>query len=442
MGSGRQLAGIALLALLVGVARVPEASAQGIVISGAGPVNRSMGGASVAAPLDASGALHWNPASIAGLAGSEMELGVELLLSRSRVSSSLAAGSLGPGIPPVALAGSDETESGVFPIPTFSAVYRPAESRWSFGLGLFSIAGFAVDYPASQTNPILTPQPPTGLGLGAVQAELQMFQLVPTVAYQLTDWLAIGAAPTVTAARLTADPAFVAPPDDANGDGFASYPAATHTRTHWGAGFQVGLYATLPGDFRLGASLKSPQWLETFRFRSADELGRARELEFDLDYPLIASLGASYAGFERWLLALDLRYLDFAHTEGFRDTGFAPTGEVTGLGWDSAIAVAAGAQYALCERLSLRLGYTYNTNPIDDSVASFNVASPTVFEHILYAGLSVHLTEAFLVSLAYAHAFENSVAGPIESPLGAIPGSRVESSLEVDSWMLGASVRF
>ena len=70
------------------------------------------------------------------------------------------------------------------------------------------------------------------------------------------------------------------------------------------------------------------------------------------------------------------------------------------------------------------------------------MASPTVFQHILYAGASVHVTRTFLVSVGYAHAFENSVAGPIQSPLGPIPDSSVKNELEVDSWMLGASVRF
>ncbi|MDD4033102.1 MAG: hypothetical protein PHS48_07655, partial [Bacteroidales bacterium] len=41
-----------------------EISAQGILLRGMGAVNESMGGAAVAAPLDATGAIYWNPASI------------------------------------------------------------------------------------------------------------------------------------------------------------------------------------------------------------------------------------------------------------------------------------------------------------------------------------------------------------------------------------------
>ena len=59
----------------------------------------------------------------------------------------------------------------------------------------------------------------------------------------MTERLSVGAGPTLDLATLRFDPAVVAPPDDANGDGFASYASATHTRAVWGAGFQVGVHA-------------------------------------------------------------------------------------------------------------------------------------------------------------------------------------------------------
>ena len=43
---------------------------QGVVLSSAGPINRSMGGAAVAAPLDVMGSLYWNPATLAATAAS------------------------------------------------------------------------------------------------------------------------------------------------------------------------------------------------------------------------------------------------------------------------------------------------------------------------------------------------------------------------------------
>jgi long-chain fatty acid transport protein len=432
----------AALTVLTALASSAAARAQhGIVLSGAGPVNRGMGGAATA-PLDASGTLYWNPAAIRGLPGSEMDVGVELLYPQSRLASAVAPGALGPGVPPAALAGSDRSDSGVIPVPTLALVYRPEESSWSYGLGLFTAGGFSTNYPASLTNPLLTPQPPRGIGLGVVGAELQVLQLMPTAAYQLTDRLAVGFAPTVDLAHLTAKPALLVPPDDANGDGFPTYPDATQTRYHWGLGFQAGLYYATEGGWHFGASLKSPQWFETFRYQAVDELGRPRAVKVRFDYPLVASVGAAYTGLQDWTFAVDLRYVDYRNTKGFSQTGFDTTGAVRGLGWDSVFVVAAGAQYQLTEALALRLGYSFNNNPIDDALTSFNVASPVILEHTLYAGASYAVTKALVVSVAYAHAFQNAVRGPIVGPLGPIPGTSVQSTVSADTLIAGASVKF
>ena len=311
----------------------------GPLFTGAGPVNRSMGGASVAAPIDASGALFWNPATTSGLPSSSMDFGVELLYPQTHVSSSLPANAFGPGVPGGAVSGSNRGDDGIFALPTMALVYRPTDSDFTYGLGVFTLGGFGVNYPSSATNPILTPQPPNGLGLGSVYSELQLLQLVPTVSAQLTDRLSIGGGPTLTMANLRADPLFVTAPN-ANG----SYPAGTHGRLSWGGGFQVGTYYVLDGGWQLGASFKSPQWLEGFHFQTVDARGLPRGSSYTFDLPLIASVGVGYTGFKDWTLAADLRYLDYGSTQGFRQSGFAPDGTVRGLGWRNVVRpVARGA---------------------------------------------------------------------------------------------------
>jgi long-chain fatty acid transport protein len=422
---------------------LPARAQYGVVLSGVGPVNQAMGGAAVAAPLDALGTLHWNPAAISGLPHSEVAFGAGLLYPQTRLSSAVAAGALGPAGPPVPLSGADRSDSGVTPLPSAGFVYHLEDSVWSYGLGFYAVGGFSVNYPASRTNPILTPQPPNGLGLGAIDAELQVLQLDPTVSCQLTPHLAVGFASTVDLALLSADPDFLAAPDDANGDGFRTYPAANHTRYAWGLGFQLGLYYTTDSCWSFGASFKSPQWFEPFRSQSADERGFPRTVKVHFDYPMIVSVGGAYTGFERWTLAADLRFVDYHNTQGFSHTGFDPSGAVRGLGWDSIFTLAVGAQYQLTDALALRLGYTYNMNPIDDDKTLFNVASPTIIEHTLYLGASYQVTHALALSLTYAHAFENSIQGPIVSPVfGPLRGTSVRSEVAADAVLVGASVAF
>jgi long-chain fatty acid transport protein len=243
-------------------------------------------------------------------------------------------------------------------------------------------------------------------------------------------------------ANLRADPFFVASPNDANGDGFNTYYPGTHSRMYWGFGVQAGIYYRTDNCWHFGASIKSPQWFETFEFNSSDELGQPHTPKFRFDYPLMASIGLGYTGLDRWTFACDFRFIDYHNTAGFSQTGFDESGAVRGLGWDSVFAVAAGAQYQWTDCVSLRLGYSYNTNPIDSGNTMFNVASPLILQHTVYMGGSYNLTGNFLVSVAYAHAFENSVEGQIVTPLGAIPTSSVQSKVSADTWMFGATVKF
>jgi long-chain fatty acid transport protein len=421
--------------------------AQGIAIDGAGPINRAMGGAATAAPIDSIGATLWNPASIRGLPSSELAFGLELLLPTENVSSSVTAGALGGGMPPIDMVGSTGGEPGVCPIPSMAWVHKCEDSRWAYGIGMYGIAGFSVNYPASLTNPILLPpnnQPGGAGGVGHVYADAQFFQIIPTVAYQLSDRLSVGFGPTLTLARVMADPLMFVAPDDGDGSAIPQYPAGCATRYAWGGGFQVGLYFEANSDWQYGVTFKSPQWLEPFRFNTSSEIGLPRQESVRFDYPLIVSVGTAYRGFERWLLACDVRYFDYKDAAGFGSpASFGASGEVTGLGWDSVVSVHTGAQYQATERLYLRLGYEYNSSPISSGTAFFNFASPMIIQNIASVGLSYNVTEQLVLSMAYLHGFENSVTGPFYAPgVGPLAGTSITSKLSADALTAGLALRY
>jgi long-chain fatty acid transport protein len=409
--------------------------AQGIALSGVGPINRSMGGAATAAPIDAGGALMWNPASISGLKCNEVDIGLELLLPTEKVAST---------VPQFGLAGSTGGEPGVMPIPELAWVHHCEGSAMSIGLGIFGIGGFATNYPASLTNPVLTPQPPNGLGLGRVSSLAEYYQVIPTASYAFSDKLSVGFAPTLTIAKLDLNPMVFAAPDDANGDGFSTYPTGDGTRYHFGGGFQLGVYYTPTENWSFGFCFKSPQWFETFTSNVTNELGQPETSSIRFDYPMIFSLGTAYSGFERLLLACDVRYFNYAGTAGFQGpAAFAPDGALIGLGWKNIFSVHAGAQYCLTDRLTLRVGYQFNPSPIDSDTAFFNIGSPLIIEHIASCGCSFRLSEHETLSLAYLHGFQNDETGPITSPvLGLLPGTSATNSVSADGLAAGLTVTY
>lgn len=428
-----------VLLVLCGIAA--PAFGQGVALRAVSPVSESMGGAVTAAPIDAAGAIHWNPGSISGLNSSEMSFGMGIIIPQSELASRIDAGALGPGLPPVTLSGSNDSEPGAVPVPTMAMVWQPEDSPWTFGFGAFAVGGSRVNYPSSLTNPILMPQS-TGFGLGRLSAEVEIFQIAPTVSYAFTDRLSIGFAPTITVGKMVASPLFLGPKDDADGVGGYTYPTGVGTRYIWGGGFQVGLYYTTPSQWHFGASVKSPQWMEPFRYKSEDELGRPTTVTYHLDYPLITSMGVAYSGWDRWIVSCDMRYFNYASTCGFKDLPPGPLGNVNGLDWNNIVAVALGAQRQVTDNVYVRFGYSFNENPIDSDAAQFNVASPLIIKHAVHTGLSYMFADNWMLNLAYVHCFENEVAGPLHSALGPIPGTEVQSTASADAFSLGFTKRF
>lgn len=411
--------------------------AQGFVLPGVGPINRSMGGAATAAPLDAVGAIHWNPATLTGLKQSRFDLGVDLIANRNQVSSTLFEGT------PAEITGTTHSHPGVAPLPALGVVYQDPCSDWTYGLGLIGIGGFSVNYPSSVTNPVLTPPPPVGIGTGGGYSRLAVLQIAPTIARGLGNGWSVGIAPTINVADAQLDPFPFVAPNDANGDGFPSYPSGMRSRPRWGLGLQAGVYYQSGLGIDFGLSIKSPQWFEEFEFLATDELGMPIPVATEIEYPMIISAGVSAWLTKSLQAALDLRWVDYENTPRFGDPAtFAPDGSLRGLDWDSVMVVACGLNWQVSPRLALRSGYSYNPSPIADDVVFFSIQAPAVYEHILNIGFSYGLTKSIELSATWVHAFENSVSGPIVSPLGPVPLSRVRVTQSVDTAVLGLTVLF
>jgi long-chain fatty acid transport protein len=202
-------------------------------------------------------------------------------------------------------------------------------------------------------------------------------------------------------------------------------------------------YTRPESSWAFGASLKSPQWFETYTFNAVTATGNPARPKFTQDFPMIASVGTSYKGIERLLLAADMRFVDYRDTNGFRHAGFDAAGRFEGLGWQNVFSVATGAQYLLTDLLALRAGYTFSMNPAGNAVTSFNLGSPTIIQHTLGVGGTYQVTQTFSVSLAYVHLFQNSITGPIIQPfVGPVHGSSVRTAATADSVVFGGAVTF
>ena len=445
---------VTLLSLLTALLLVstPAWAQSGHVLNGVGPIDQGMSGAGMAAPQDALTALHWNPAAIFGVPGKTLDIGIQFMMPTSTITSSVQAGAFGPAFgPPVTMSGSTDSDAGPFPIPSIGFAYAPEGSKWAFGLSAYGVGGFGVDYAQSATNPILTPQMPNGgMGFGAMESAFMLLQISPTMAYKLNDQVSIGFAPTLNMANLELSvfPATAPQFIDAFGtpgvaqDDLPLYPDAPATWAR-GYGFQAGVHAMINDDLALGISYKSPQSFDEFEYEP--ETAGAADYTFQMDFPMIVSGALAFTGVENLLLALDVRYIDYANTTGFDEVGFDNQFAVKGFGWDAVTVVAIGAQYTVAEGLDVRGGYAFNNSPISDDVAFFNAPAPALVEQHISAGFSYLVNDMVKVSLAgqYAPNVENT--GIWKNPMfpgGENPATSITNELSTLTLIGGVSLNF
>lgn len=421
-------------------------------MQGVGAVNMSMGGASTAQPLDISGALQWNPASISTFDSKIMKLDIGLFFSSPTLSSSLPAGMLGAGAP--AVSGITEDDRGVSPMPAFAMVWGKEDSKHTFGASAFGISGFGVTFPEEANNPFSGTFNPTvnsnpinypqaANGFGHIESDYMLLQVGLTWAYEISDKVSIGIEPTVNYGALEMAP------NPTSNPSLAGYPSSDKASAI-GFGGQVGIFYDSKTGLKLGASYKSKQSFGDFEFENTYLDNTTAENSFKMDYPEIYSLGVGYST-SKIDFAFDFRHVNYEETAGFAESGWTPTASVAGFGWKNMQILSMGLQYKGIDKLPLRIGYTYSTNPINEELAFFSVPATAIIENAYQFGFSYELSDNFQLDAVYHHgASDGSTTGQLLSPLaispnnplGALPGTSVSYDMTTDMIMVGASYTF
>lgn len=427
-------------------------SQAGHIMQGVGAVNMSMGGASTGQPLDISGALQWNPASISAFEGKIIKLDMGLFYSSPELSSSLPAGAMGTGSP--AVSGVTKDDRGVSPMPALAFVWGKEGSKHTFGASAFGISGFGVTFPEEANNPLSASFNPTlnsnpinypqqAGGFGHIQSDYMLLQVGLTWAYKITDKLSIGVEPTFNYGSLQLMPNPTASPTSA---GYPSTDKATTT----GFGAQFGLFFDSKSGFKAGASYKTTQNMNSFEFKNTYSDATTSTNDFDMDYPSITSLGLGYSTSD-FDVALDYRFVDYKNTNGFSESGWTPTASVKGFGWNNVSIVSAGVQYKGVKKLPLRLGYTYSSNPIGNDVVFFNIPATAIIKNAMQFGFSYEASSNFSLDAVYHHGSSdgktfgtmlNPMAAISSNPNGSIPLTRVAYSMTTDLIMVGLTYKF
>lgn len=407
----------------------------GHVLQGIGAKNLSMGGAATGNAIDISGAIHWNPAAVSSFEGNQLKIDIGFFFSAPELSSTVPTQQ-------GTFSGTTADDRGVSVMPNIAYSWGKEGSKSRYAISAFGISGFGVTFPESTTNPINMPQ--SMGGFGRIESDYALLQMAITWSYKVSETFSIGIAPTFNYATLE-----LMPNPTANPSQTAGYPSTDKANT-FGFGAQVGLYYDSGNGFKTGVSYKSKQSFGSFDFNNTYLDSSTGTNSFDMDYPAIYSVGIGYSK-EKFDFALDYRYIDYENTDGFNAAGWTQTASVAGFGWNNISVISAGLQYKGIEKLPLRFGYTYSSNPISEAVAFFNIPATAIIKNAYQFGFSYDLSEKIGLDFVYHHGTSSGdTSGPVNNPMmisqsnpyGAIPGSSVSYNMTTDMLMFGFTYDF
>jgi long-chain fatty acid transport protein len=421
-----------ILKLFLMVLSTAAFSQAGHIMQGIGAENMSMGGAATAQPIEINGALHWNPAAISVFDKNQLSISGGLFFSSPELSSTVPT-------PNGDFSGTTKDDRGTSIMPSIGAVFGCPDSKHTFGVSAFGISGFGVTFPESMDNAITMPQ--SAGGFGRIQSDYLLLQVGLSYAYEITNNLSVGIAPTINYAALELAPNPLASPSQ------FGYPTSDKPSAI-GYGAQLGVFYKMDNGFKIGASYKSTQSFADFEFKNTNLDGSpAADVSFQMDYPAIYSLGLGYSK-ENIDFALDYRLVDYESTEGFEKSGWTQTASVAGFGWENITIISAGVQYKGINKLPLRFGYTYSSNPIKEELAFFSTPATAVIKNAFQFGTGYKMSDNLTLNLTYHHgASGDPTVGQLlnpqlisaDNPLGAVPGSEVSYKMSTDMIMLGVN---
>jgi len=405
-------------------AAAPAAATNGMRMIGFSPVQNSMGGASVAAPLDAATVVT-NPAGM-GAVGNRVDASVTLFMP------SVSYDALWTPDGTNVFSSSKDSDRPPDFIPTLAATYRLGD-RLSVGLAALGTTGMGVDYG-------------TGLYGSATLTSYLNMRVAPAVSYKLTDRLSVGVAANLMYARMEYDvgEAMQMQPRDASGS--------------FGYGATVGISYRAPEGATLGIAYETKSEFQDFEWDiPAHNLvvgfdgtgapiiaaipGGTEKLAFD--QPDVLTIGAAFRPMASLLVAVDAQWIHWTLTNGKGLPEFTTDPNLTGarrwnMDWSDQVVLKLGVQYDATKELKVRAGYNWGESPLNAGRAFENVAFPAMAEHHLALGAGYDIG-ALTVNAGVYYSPEVKTSGSNAAEQGIIAYETKMSQLAFD---LGASWKF
>ena len=356
-----------------------------------------MGGAATAMTDDAMGGAN-NPASMA-FVGDRFDVGATIFSPRRSASRSGGA-----------VNGSSDSNSNYFVIPELGYNHM-LQPNLALGVTVYGNGGMNTNYPANLGGGT------TNLMGGSGKLGVNLMQLIvaPTLAFKLNATNSIGIAPLLGYQRFEAY-------------GLQQFANSTYsqspnnlTNKGWddstGIGVRIGYLGQLTPTFSIGVSYATK--MHFGKFNKYSGLFADSGL---FDIPENYSVGVAWKATPDLTLAADYQRINYAGVSsiGNPSTNAAQFGSVggPGFGWKNINVWKFGGEYRYDKQWTFRAGYNHSDNPIQSRDVALNILAPGVIEDHITLGATYTLPSGGELTMAYMHAFQNTVTGADSTPFG------------------------
>ncbi|MGD0184861.1 MAG: outer membrane protein transport protein [Roseiarcus sp.] len=407
---------VALAALSVGVAHATD----GYLLEGVSPADKATGGAGVAEGRDAL-TLGNNPAGL-------MDVGQQFNLDLTLFSPSRGYDATTTSSPPsfgAVAPGSHDSSYDLFGMPAM-AYSRPIDADSSWGVAMYGAGGMNTDYKF--TFPC--PGPFCG---GKTGVNLEQAFLAVGYAHRFGS-ISVGVAPILAVQMFKA---YGLSPFEI----YSSSPNNFTDRgvdTSVGGGLRAGAEWHATDTLRLGVSGTTPMWMSDFTKYSGLFAGGG-----SFNIPATIAAGLAYDVAPTITLLADYKHIFYSGVASVANSSLAQTmfgaSNGPGFGWHDVDVISLGVEWRTTKNLTLRAGYSYNTDPIQPADVLLNVLVPGVITNHISAGASYAVNKNYSIDFAAVYAPENSVSGVGAGPYGT---SNVNIHLSEFEATLGWTYKF
>jgi long-chain fatty acid transport protein len=401
----------------LGMVASPAAFAtNGYLPIGYGAQTEGMGGAGIALPKDAIAAAN-NPAGMV-MVGDRADVG--LILFKPNRSSDIS----GAGNPQFTNGSFSGNGKSMFYIPSFG-YNKMISADTSIGVSVFGNGGMNTQYDTNFLG-----------GTGPLGINLSQLFIAPTWSMKINSTNAVGVSLNLAYQMFSATglQAF----DNAFFSSNVGHVTNNGTDTSTGYGLRFGWTGEVTPTLTLGATYQTKTKMGKFSKYSGLFADQG-----SFDIPSNYGVGAAFKAMPATTVAFDVQRINYSDVGSVSNEftampitagGTGPSLGATngpGFGWKNMTAFKLGVSYDLDSKTTLRVGYDHCDQQIPSSQTLLNVLAPGIVQNHLALGGTWKLADKSEVTVAYIHAFKQSVSGPIITGLG---GGNATISMYEDSF--------